>query len=258
MIKEMYTAAIGMLPDQTRLEVSANNIANAKTTGFKREGVFQRRLLEAKFNLHGIPGDVEQTDPMSEKHTDLSQGAFEKTDNPFEFALNNRGYFTVLNDNGEELLTRAGRFTLSDDGTITTPQGYPLMGETGTLVIPQYLLQGNGLNSSEPLSLVVGATGEMFVNDESIGRLQVLDAENPQTLERVSNTHFKPRAETILETVSPAELDVKQGFIEVSNVDIVEEMVAMIQTQRSFELGNRVIRTNDDTLDRSIEIGRVL
>jgi len=92
MIKELYTAAMGMIPQQTRLEVIANNMANANTTGFKRDSVFERNLIDAKANLWNTPGDAEDDDPPIGKYTDFSSGSMQQTYNPLDIALNGDGF----------------------------------------------------------------------------------------------------------------------------------------------------------------------
>ncbi len=258
MLKAIYTAALGMMPQQTKLESAANNIANAQTTGFKREGVFQQSLIEARDNLHNVAGDIEQDDPRSSRYADFAQGSFEKTDNPFDLAIDGKGYFMLLDENGDESFTRAGRFALAADGSIVAPDGKALLGDGGPLVIPEFLTRRTSPQDEQPLELRVRETGEVFVNQEFLGRVQIVDIQNPQTMQRLSGTQFAPTEETFFNAIPAEDLHLKQGFLELSNVDIVQEMVEMIHLQRGFELGHRVINTNDGTLERSIEIGRVL
>ncbi len=90
MLKERYTAALGMVPQQTRLEVISNNIANANTVGFKRESAFERSLISAQANLNNVKGDVESDDTPTDTFTDFGQGSAERTGNQFDFAIVNK------------------------------------------------------------------------------------------------------------------------------------------------------------------------
>ncbi|MBK9248649.1 MAG: flagellar hook-basal body protein [Ignavibacteria bacterium] len=256
MLKELYTAALGMVPQQTRLEVLSNNIANANTVGFKRESAFERSLISAQSNLNNTKGDVEQDDTPTDTFTDYSQGATERTGNQFDFAIDGKkGYFTVEDNDGNQYLTRAGHFTLGSNGKIETPDGLTLIGENGPLFVLQQIT-GNSIDSSKAITIRVQENGDVFSNDQSIGRLQLTDVENPQTLQRETGSHFSTTDDTITTPIPQAEISIKQGYVENSNVNIIKEMVEMIELQRMFEMGQKVIQTNDGTLDRSIDVGR--
>ena len=107
MLKELFTASLGMMNSQTRLEVSANNLANASTTGFKRAEVFERNLLDARANLYNVKGDIEQNDPPIGSYYDFSNGAMEQTSNPLDIAIEGKGFFVVQDLEGKEFLTRS-------------------------------------------------------------------------------------------------------------------------------------------------------
>ncbi len=93
MLKELYTAAMGMMPQQTRLEITSNNIANANTTGYKRIGIFEQNLIEARNNLQHIKGDAEPGDAPLSQYTDFNLGTLQKTENPLDIALDQDGFF---------------------------------------------------------------------------------------------------------------------------------------------------------------------
>ncbi len=257
MLKEIYTAAMGMVPQQTRLEVIANNLANAGTTGFKRESVFERNLIDARENLYNVPGDVEQNDPPVGSYTDFSHGPFERTGVPLDIAIDGDGMFTVQDDKGVIYYTRSGNFQLSGNGTISTMDGKSLMGLGGPLNIEsEYLSKALITGDSKAVDIRIDESGEVFANDYDIGSILIAKINNPQTLKRVSDADFIPTENTNIEYVPLEEVMVKQGWIENSNVNIIREMVSMIELQRMFEAGSKVIKTNESTLDDSIRMGR--
>ncbi len=257
MLKEIYTAAMGMVPQQTRLEVIANNMANAGTAGFKRQSVFERNLIDARANLYNVPGDVEQNDPPIGSYTDFSAGAFTQTNNPLDIAIDGDGLFAVQDDEGKLYYTRSGRFRMSADGTIITMDGKTLMGIGGPLNVQgEFLSRPMITGDSKSVDIRIDLSGEVFANDYSIGNLLIGRAINPQSLQRVSKTSFIPTINTEIEYVPLEEITVKQGWLENSNVDIIREMVSMIELQRMFEAGSKVIKTNESTLDDSIRMGR--
>lgn len=246
-----------MVPQQMKLEVTANNIANANTTGFKREGVFERSLLEARQNLLNVQGSVEEEDLPMGQYYDFAQGAFQKTDSPFDVAIDGKGFFMVQDDNGDQYVTRSGHFTLSSDGYLVTPEGKYVLGSEGQLLIrDQAELNAGATDDPRPVELRIRESGEVFVNEREVGRLLLVDVENPQNLEKVTATQFKVREDDNYTTLDEANIRVKQGHLENSNVNIITEMVNMIQLQRSFELGQKVITTNDSSIERSLDVGR--
>lgn len=246
-----------MIPQQTRLEVLANNIANANTVGFKRESAFERSLIEARENLNSVRGDAETEDTPTYSYTDFSSGALEHTDNGFDLALGkNDQYFLLTDNDGKEYYTRAGHFTLLANGTLGSPDGKTLMGDSGpiTLLSSEY---GEQLpNDEKAVTLRVETNGEVFANERPVGKLQVFSIDNPQSLQRHSGSQFAASDETNITPTISQDIVVKQGYIENSNVNIISEMVEMIQLQRLFEAGQKVISTNDGTLDRSIDMSR--
>ena len=257
MLKELYTAALGMVPQQTRLEVLSNNIANANTVGFKRESAFERSLISAQANLNNVKGDVESEDTPTDTYTDFGQGAAERTGNQFDFAIDNKkGYFTLEDSEGKQYFSRAGHFTLGQDGKIETADGLALMGENGPIYVNQQKFLPGQMDDTKAILLRVQETGEVFANEQTVGRIQLTDIENPQTLVRETGAHFSATDNTVMNPVPIEEASIRQGYVENSNVNIIKEMVEMIELQRMFEMGQKVITTNDGTLDRSIEIGR--
>lgn len=258
MIKEIYTAAMGMLPQQTKLEVTANNIANASTPGFKRESVFERNLIDARANFYNVQGDVEQNDPPIGSYTDYSQGSFTKTDNPLDIAIDNKnGFFILQDEQGNEYLTKSGKFKITYDGMIVTSDDKMLMGASGPVNLQNALSNLNvGYQESNKINLVITQNGEIHLNETSLGNLRIVEVNNLQSLERVSNSCFVTTDATDYRDLEKEAISIKQGWIEGSNVNIIKEMVEMIEVQRMFELGGKVIHTNNETLEISLRMSK--
>lgn len=257
MLKELYTAAMGMMPQQTRLEVISNNLANASTSGFKRDSVFERNLIDARANLYNVKGDAEQDDPPHGHYTDFKSGSFEQTDNPLDLAIDGNGFFVVQDEEGEQFLTRSGNFTISKDGYLEAKDGKFLMGQNGVINVAQELqLPSSGEENSKASSIRIDDSGEVFVNDKSVATLLVANAENLNELEKISGSSFIDTGNANITFQAPEQTTVKQGYLESSNVDVVSEMVQMIELQRMYEAGSKVIHTNDSTLDNSIKLGK--
>jgi flagellar basal-body rod protein FlgF len=257
-LKEIYTAAMGMVPQQTRLEVTANNLANASTPGFKRANVFERNLIEAKGHFFNVNQQVEQDDPPIGSYTDFSLGAMQQTDNVLDLAIGNENGFFVLQDEaGNRFLSRTGHFKLSTDGTIQAMDGKMLLGNEGSLNIKRdFLVDDAYYENSNNTKLEINSKGEVFANQNLIGSVQLVKVDDNNQLIRSSSSYFVPKSEQNVTVIPQEEADIRQGWIENSNVNIINEMVSMIELQRSFELGSKVIQTNNDTLDKSIGLGR--
>jgi len=228
-----------MLPAMTHLEVVANNLANLNTVGFKKDGVFLRMVLTAEQAL-GPEGEVSEASMVL---TDYSEGTLTETGRPFDLALRGDGFFTVEAPEGLRY-TRAGNFTLSPEGVLVTSDGYPVLGENGPLVI-------------EGTQVSIGEDGEVSVDGEVVNRLLITDFAKPYALRKVGHGLFAPRSEDVVGTVAEHAV-VRQGFLEGSNVQAMEEMVRMIALHRQFELDQRAVQVQDETLNKVVnDAGRV-
>ncbi len=249
-----------MIAQQLRLEVFSNNLSNSNTIGYKKDNLFLKDLIEAKLNLLNQSGTVEKKDLPIAKYTDFSPGTFVQTNNPLDLAIENPNSFFILEDeNGEQFLTRAGNFTLNRDGSITAMDGKFLMGDTGRInFLREFISDNSVIQQSISSKIKITERGEVYFNEALIGRIQLVEVSNPETLEKVSKTYFKPTTETMQRIVPVEETTLRQGWIENSNVDVVTEMVNLIDLQRLFELGAKVIQTNDLTLEQSIRLSRFI
>ena len=237
MIKGIYTSAMAMRQGILRQEVTANNLANANTTGFKRDRLFVEELTAA--------GENPTTDPLSvnTRHwTEFTSGAFNPTGGPLDLALQSRGLF-VVSDGQTEYYTRDGRFQRGADGLLVDVQGRAVQGDGGSITLPA------GLVSVSP-------EGVISVDGVVIDRLRVVNFDDPQALRKASGSAFTKSddaAEIPLENAV-----VRQGFLEASNVDTVKEMVEMISTARNYEINAKLLTAQDETLRHAVnDIGRV-
>lgn len=246
MQSSIFSALFGAMSNEHRIDISANNLANVNTTGFKRDNcafqdTFQRfahdNIVDAKPFIQDknmFPDPKIMARPrLSEEVVDLSQGAFQKTGNPLDVAIRGDGFFKVQKDGGE-FLTRNGVFSLSPDGVLITEQGYPVMASGGQISVP-------------PRSnVVIDAEGVIRADGQEIARLDFVQPADPRALKKNGENLFVLEGDEV-----PAEGEVVQGYIEKSNVEVVNEMVAMIECQRSFEMYQKMITTTDQ-LDQKV------
>jgi len=248
MIKGIYSSEAAMRPKMTRMEVIANNLANINTTGFKRDRVFVRMLQES--SAVRPDGRADLTGVDTQRYIDLSSGALRETGNPFDLALASDGFFAVDTPRGVRL-TRNGNFTLNSDGTLVNAEGYAVLGSGGGRIqIPH-------MDKLDRDTLAINAGGEVVCKNEPLGTLRIVAPENPATLQKDHESLlFMPEGER-LRDVPQDQVMVHQGFLEDSNVDGIEEMIAMIELSRAFEADQKMIQSQDATLDRSMDIGRL-
>lgn len=236
MLKGIYNAASGMLPQITRLDTVANNLANANTTGFKRELVFAQKFTDAQRKTMIKQADWEKVQ-IAGIATDFAQGPLERTGNSLDLAIEGDAFFVVLTPNGE-MYTRGGNFTLSADGTLVTRDGYPVLSETGEIVV-----DGDDFN--------VDSTGRITIDDRPVGTLELATFPQPYPLQRVANGLFARLADA----PAPARAEkfsVIQGAVEGANVNLISEMVEMIDSYRHFETGQRIVQVQDESLGKAV------
>jgi flagellar basal-body rod protein FlgG len=251
----LWAAKTGLDAQQTRLAVTSNNLANVSTAGFKKgRAVFEDLLYQ---NLRQVGGSTSQdTQAPTGLHLGTgvrvvatekiyTQGGFSQTDNAFDVAIEGRGFFSIQMPDGTTAYTRDGNFQLNAQGQMVTSSGYVL--QPG-ITIPDGS-QSVTIGRDGVVSARVGGQSQPV----QVGQLQLTDFINPAGLE--------PLGENLaVETVAsgPAQTGTAgqnglgttlQGFFEASNVNVVEELVNMIETQRAYEMNSKAISTTDQMLE---------
>ena len=235
MLKGLYTAYTGMLNEQHRMDTLTNNLANASTVGFKKEGATSQAfdsILTVKVKDQSVgTKNVERmgrNNPgvrIGENYTDFTQGSFRITDNTYDLALAGEGFFAVefTNKAGETstMYTRAGQFTLNREGYLVTEDG-------------DYVLdtQNRRIRLNTLAETQISDNGTISQNGVNVARIQVTDFEDYNYLEKYGETYYRP-VEGARTTTASAE--VKSGYLEMANVQIVSEMVNLISITRAYE-----------------------
>ncbi|UCC78321.1 MAG: flagellar basal-body rod protein FlgF [Candidatus Zixiibacteriota bacterium] len=241
MIKGIYTSASGMLPRILKQETFANNMANVNTPGFKKDGVFLQVLDEVsrKEIITDHPWEVPMIDDV---YIDFSQGDLEKTDANTDLAIDGDGFFAIQTGSGT-MYTRSGDFSLSPQGILVDKNGNPVLTDAGPLT-----LQSD--------SFTVGDDGTVTVNEFAVGRIKIVDFEKPYQLKKVGDSYLAPVDPSIAEQQS-TDHRIRQGYLEKSNVNVVEVMVDMLSSFRAYEAGQKAIQAQDETLDKAVnDLGR--
>lgn len=283
MLKGLYTAYTGMLNEQHRMDVLANNLANSTTNGFKKEGTTSQAfdtVLAYKIKDLSEPGNLprplaknravdenELNNPanedylerrvrrtglnlgvkIGENYVDYSVGPIKSTGNQFDLAISDRGFFAVeyTNKAGETSTkyTRDGNFTMNQRGFLQTQDGDYVLDEDGQRI---------QMDTALPIS--ISRNGTIVQDGNIVATIGISDFEDYNYLERFGENYFQPvegateldRGETGVNT------QIHQGYLEMSNISVVTEMVNMITLQRQYESNQKVITTYDDTLEQAV------
>jgi len=250
----LWIAKTGVDAQQTRMAVISNNLANVNTTGFKRDRAVFEDLLYRNVRQVGAQASQNTTIPTglsigsgvravaTEKI--FSQGNLVKTDNNLDVAVQGRGFFQVLMPDGTTGYTRAGGFKLDPTGQLVTPAGNPIQ--------PSITIPNNTLSITISTDGIVSALSSGNTAPTQVGTIQMADFINPGGLQAEGENIFLETVASGSPQTSNPGLNglgtLTQGYLETSNVSVVEELVNMIETQRAFEMNSKAISTMDEML----------
>lgn len=260
MLRGLWSAASGMAAQKLTIDVIANNLANVNTVAFKKSRSDFQDLMYQTISQAGaktaaggeIPSGIQigmGTMPVG-VHKMFMQGDFKETKNDLDLAIEGKGFFKVRS-NEEELYTRAGNFKLDTDGNICTPNGDKLQPD---MTIPP-----------ETASVHIDRNGKVTVFDPDgkgmeIGEIELYTFPNPSGLFSLGHNLYRATdasGEPVSGTPGSDGIGtIAQGFIEMSNVDVVEEMVSMIMAQRAYEINSKTIQTADNMMQIANNIKR--
>lgn len=247
MLDRIYTQMQAMQVLSRSQDVTADNLANINTPGFKGNKMFYRMFTET------VNGKTTTTSrPLTQ--VDLSQGILEPTGNEFDVALNGKGFFTVEAD-GKEYLTRDGRFQLDSDGILVNSSGAKVMGDSGPIQLSD-LFQSQTNESGGTLMLEISKDGTLTMNGKALDKLKIVNVKDPSHLMRQGNSYFTIKDD--VELTDEHTGMVLQGFFEKGNVQPLTEMVDMMRNMQMFESQQKALKTTDEMLGQATSrIGRL-
>jgi len=262
-MRSLYTAASGMMAQQLNLDNIANNLANSSTAGFRRRRLQFQDLMYQNVVMPGSAA-TQQTTVAAGLQIGLgtraaaseiiqAQGDFSATSNPLDLTIAGQGFFQVQLPSGEIAYTRSGAFHLDSQGNVVTADGNPI---SPAITIP-----------SNATAITVGSDGTVTVTEpgqtqaQQVGTLQVALFANPGGLNSVGkNLFLATTASGDPVTANPGGTEgagqIEQGYLEQSNVDVVEEFIQMISAQRAYESNSRVVNAADQMFQELNNVGR--
>ncbi|SJZ47781.1 flagellar basal-body rod protein FlgG [Selenihalanaerobacter shriftii] len=262
MIRSLWTAATGMKAQQLNIDTISNNLSNVNTSGFKKSRVGFQDLMYQSLREAGTPNNQGSQVPTgievghgvrpAATQKLFSQGSFQKTGNPLDIAIEGDGFFQVLQPDGRVAYTRDGSLKRDNNGRLVTSDGYPVQPE---ITIPE-----------DAVNVTVTVEGNVLVKQpgseelNEIGQLELARFSNPAGLKSLGRNLFMKTPASGEPTVGvPAENGfgtLSQGYLEQSNVKVVEEMVNMIAAQRAYEVNSKAIRASDEMLQQANNLKR--
>ncbi len=260
MVRGWYTAASGMNAQQQRLDAISNNLANVDTTSYKRDVTVSKNFPElllrrmdddgvyknpfGSADVAPIIGKIGLGVELNELFTNFEQGSFKPTSGDSDFALEGKGFFAVETPTGERY-TRNGNFTVGVEGYLETKEGYPVLGENGRLML-------------QDTKFTVNKNGEVWVRPISntdadsvlLDRIKLVTFENDRFITKQGSSLYKdsPVSGPAVAAEGPDRPKVTQGFVEASNVNVVNEMVQMIEVNRAYEANQKTIQSEDSMM----------
>ena len=234
MLEGLNSAAAGMAAQQQRLDAVANDLANANTTGYKHVRVGFRDLVYTQTGRSSAQGPRTGAGAAAvDAGRAFAQGALQRTDQPFDVAIQGDGFIRVKLADGRQALTRDGSLRLGGAGKLVT--------SSGSVVQPPITFPAG----SDPTKVSIGPDGTVLSAGRRVGRIELVSVRSPQRLQPVGDNAFLATAESGAAGPSPAATTLSQGALEASNVDVSDAMVAMIESQRAFQLTSKAIQTQD-------------
>lgn len=262
--KGVYTALSGAMAQSLKLDTISNNIANINTPAFKRDQqVFREYLtanekppeviqvpkvpasIESFYDMQG--GDKSFVDPIG-TFTDHSQGGLRHTGNNLDVALAGEGFFEVATPNGIRF-TRHGSFSLDGNGQLVTKEGLPVLSAAPAGTDPaSRVIKANGE------TMTISDNGDIYLGNNLTAKLSVVNVEQKDSLQKIGNSLYQFKSNAKPEVTNVQYPNLKQGYLETSNVNIVQEMTDMIATTRVFESTQKAIHAYDQMAEKLVNV----
>ena len=261
--KGIFTALSGAKAQDSRIETISNNIANSNTTSFKKDRqVFNEYLtanekgtdvlqvpkipasIESFYDMQG--GDKSYVD-VAGSYTNFSQGALKPTGNVFDVGIEGKGFLEVLTPQGVKF-TRNGALKVNSEGVVINQQGFPVLKKPEGQADEQRKIQIQGSN------ITISYAGDIYEGGEFLGKLSVVDFKNNDVLKKTGAGLYQLKNNSNEQPQAATEIKLHQGFLEGSNVNIVEEMTELISATRAFQSTQEAIKAFDSMNDKLVNV----
>ena len=260
MMRSLWISKTGMEAQQTQLDTIAHNLANSATNGYKKSHAVFEDLMYQNLRQAGANSSDATTLPTGLQlglgtravatSRSFIQGSLQQSSNPLDVAISGQGFFEVQMPDGSTAYTRDGSFQVNATGQLVTNNGYPVQ--------PGITIPANATSVTVANDGTVSVTLPAQSAPQTVGKLQTANFVNPAGLDpKGQNLYAETGASGTPNPGTPGQNGlglIQQGFVETSNVNVVEELVGMIQTQRAYELNSKAIKTSDEMLARLTQL----
>ena len=260
MIRSLWIAKTGLDAQQTNLDVISNNLANVSTNGYKRARAVFEDLLYQTIRQPGAASSQQTTIPSGlmigtgvrpiATERIFTQGNLQKTENALDLAINGQGFFQIQMPDGTLAYTRDGAFQRDSTGQVVTSSGYPLS--------PAITIPSTAQTVTVSRDGIISITQTGTAGATQIGTIQLASFVNPGGLQSIGENLFVETGSSGTPTPNTPGTNgtglINQGYAETSNVNVAEELVTMIQTQRAYEMNSKAVTTSDQMLSRLVQM----
>lgn len=258
------SASNGMQALIEQNDSTANNVANVNTVGYKKQNLVFKNIYDSNIIQKSVKtGEVRSVGELSvgsqvQKLTyDFSQGTLDKTGNTFDLALEGDGFFKIQSSDGNISYTRNGSFTLNNNGNLVTKDGDMVLDDRGKVI----KINTNGVVMRSINDIIISEEGQISLDNEKnpikMQKVGVYDFSNKEDMVCIGGSKFKPIDATTNPELKAEKFSLQQGSLELSNANIVNEMIKTISTSRNYETLSKLVKTSGDSLEEVMRVGRL-
>lgn len=267
LLRGLASASNGMQALIDMNDSIANNIANVNTVGYKKESLIFKDIYDA--SIVQTTGDAQSKESKNigelsvgsqvEKLTyDFSQGALNRTGSTFDLALEGDGFFKVQSTSGDISYTRNGSFTLNNQSYLVTKDGDYVLDDQSKRI----KIETNGMKMHSSDDIIFGEKGQIQINNENnqaaLQTVGIFDFKNKEDMMSIGASKFKPIDATTNKEVKADKFSLQQGSLEMSNANVVNELIRTINTSRNYETLSKIVKTSSDTLNSALNVGKAI
>lgn len=264
LIKGFESASNGMKALIDQNDSTANNIANVNTVGFKKQNLAFQNIYNANVVQKSAQtgefrsiGELSIGNQVQKLTHDFSQGIISRTENTFDLAIAGDGFFKIQSSGGETSYTRNGSFTMNNDGMLVTKDGDYVIDDKGKRI----KIKTNDVVMHSINDIIINEDGQIELNNENnrvtMQKVGVYDFPNKEDMQNIGGSKFIPTDFNRDKEIQIKKSTIQQGAIELSNVNVVREMISTINTTRNYEALSHVVKNNADSLAKVMEIGKL-
>lgn len=263
-LRGLDAAANGMQALIDQNDSTASNVANVNTVGYKRQNLVFQNIYDANV-IQKSPqtGDVKNVGELSigsqvQKMTyAFTQGSLEQTGNVFDIAIQGDGFFKIQSSDGGFAYTRNGSFTLNNNGNLVTKDGNVVLDDRGKPI----KIQTNGVVMRSLNDIIINKDGQITLSNDQeqimMQKVGVYDFANKEDMVGIGGSQFRPTSANTSKEVKAEKFTIQQGSLEMSNANVVNEMIKTVSTSRNYETLAKLVKTNGDSLSNIMRVGRL-